>query len=154
MFGFLLAMQVSRGETYTTSDGVGAAVWAPPGRWQLDPGTMAGVRERFIAIFGGNLARAVETYGVLDASHPAEPHHWYLATLGTHPDWQGQGIGTALIQPVLERADAEGVPAYLESSKESNLAYYARFGFDVIGKIDVPDGGPTLWPMWREPRSH
>jgi hypothetical protein len=52
----------------------------------------------------------------------------------------------------LDRVDAEHAPAYLESSKHANIAYYQRFGFDVTGEIVVPDGGPTLWPMWRPPR--
>ena len=53
--------------------------------------------------------------------------------------------------PVLERCDTEGIPAYLESSKESNIAYYRRFGFEVTGEIVIAPGGPTVWPMWREP---
>ena len=57
----------------------------------------------------------------------------------------------ALLAPVLGRCDREGLPAYLESSKESNIAYYERFGFAVIGELQAAPGGPTLWPMWREP---
>lgn len=52
----------------------------------------------------------------------------------------------------LDRCDAEGAPAYLESSKESNVPYYMRFGFEVTGELTVPDGGPTMWQMWRHPR--
>jgi GNAT superfamily N-acetyltransferase len=83
--------------------------------------------------------------------HPKEPH-WYLAVLGTEPAWQGKGVGSALLAPVLQRCDREGRPAYLESSKESNLAFYARHGFEVTGTIDLLGGGPRVWPMWREPR--
>jgi hypothetical protein len=50
----------------------------------------------------------------------------------------------------LDRCDAEGAPAYLESSNIDNVSYYLRFGFEVTGEIDVP-GGPTLWCMWRAP---
>jgi hypothetical protein len=49
-------------------------------------------------------------------------------------------------------ADAEGMPAYLESSNERNLALYARHGFEVASEVAIP-GGPRIWPMWREPRT-
>jgi hypothetical protein len=52
---------------------------------------------------------------------------------------------------VLEECDRDGIGAYLESSKESNIDYYARFGFRVTGTIRLPRG-PLFWPMWRDPR--
>jgi predicted N-acetyltransferase YhbS len=55
------------------------------------------------------------------------------------------------MEPVLRRADQDGVPAYLESSKERNIPYYRRFGFEVLSELHLPNGGPTLWPMWRVP---
>ena len=51
----------------------------------------------------------------------------------------------------LARCDAECAPAYLESSNPDNVPYYERFGFEVTGEIVIPDG-PSLWPMWRNPR--
>ncbi|MHB1891097.1 MAG: GNAT family N-acetyltransferase, partial [Acidimicrobiales bacterium] len=86
-----------------------------------------------------------------DALRPRE-RHWYLATLGTDPDRQGQGIGSSLLGEVLARCDAEATPAYLESSKERNVPFYARHGFEVTRELKAPGGGPTLWLMWREPR--
>ena len=87
----------------------------------------------------------------LEARHPSGPPHYYLAVLGTDPAQQGQGLGSALLAPVLERCDADGVGAFLESSKERNLAFYGRHRFEVVGDYQVPDG-PKLWFMWREPR--
>ena len=86
----------------------------------------------------------------MEKLHPSEPHY-YLEVVGTDPARQGQGHGAALLNEVLEKADAEGVGAYLESSKDSNVPYYRRFGFDVVGEIHHPDG-PTMWRMWRDPR--
>jgi hypothetical protein len=51
----------------------------------------------------------------------------------------------------LDRCDAEGAPAYLESTNPANVPYYQRFRFEVTGEITVPDGGPPIWQMWRQP---
>jgi ribosomal protein S18 acetylase RimI-like enzyme len=83
--------------------------------------------------------------------HPEEPH-WYLMVIGTDPTVRGTGLGHALMRSRLDRCDAEHVPAYLENSNPKNEAYYMRFGFEVTGEITLPDGGPTLWPMWRNAR--
>jgi ribosomal protein S18 acetylase RimI-like enzyme len=87
----------------------------------------------------------------IEQAHPRQPH-WYLAVLGTDPLHQGRGIGTALMAPVLERCDEEGLPAFLESSKESNVPYYERFGFRVERELKLGKGAPSVWPMWREPQ--
>jgi ribosomal protein S18 acetylase RimI-like enzyme len=99
---------------------------------------------------GPRMPRALRGLGLMERSHPREPH-WYLAFVGTDPDHRGRGAGRAVIDPVLARCDAEGLGAYLESSKPENLPYYERFGFVVTGRIDLP-GGPPVWPMWRGPR--
>jgi GNAT superfamily N-acetyltransferase len=80
-------------------------------------------------------------------AHPGEPH-WYLGILGTDPAHQGCGVASALVKPILEQCDADGVPAYLESSKRDNIPFYERHGFRVTGEVQVDDG-PTLWPMLR-----
>ena len=67
------------------------------------------------------------------------------------PGRQGQGVGAALLRPMLERCDARREPAYLESSNERNLTFYRRHGFDITGEV-VTHLGPKAWLMWREPR--
>ncbi len=87
----------------------------------------------------------------VEKKHPHEPHY-YLLALGVEPALQGRSLGTQLMAPVLERCDRERVPAYLESSKEKNVPLYERNGFKVTEELVVPNGGPKLWLMWREPR--
>ncbi len=139
------------GEVYTTDGLHGASLWAPPGKWKM--GLLSQLR--LVPAMAGAVTwrRALHVLGGVNAiekKHPAAPH-WYLFVLGTEPDQQGRGVGTALMRPVLERCDREGIPAYLESSKERNLPLYERNGFRVTEEFVVP-GGPRLWLMWREPQ--
>jgi predicted N-acetyltransferase YhbS len=67
------------------------------------------------------------------------------------PERQGKGLGGTLLRPALESLDAEGTPAYLESSSPRSRALYRRNGFEVTAELELPAGGPPLWLMWREP---
>ena len=146
-------MYLGDGEVWTTDDVAGAALWAPPTKSRPGLGELLHLVPVLpdLAGLGRNFGAAMR---LLQSVERARPHdeHWYLATLGTDPPRQGQGVGSALLRAVLERADAEGTPAYLESSKERNLPFYGRHGFEVTGEIHTP-GGPTLWLMWRDPRA-
>jgi GNAT superfamily N-acetyltransferase len=137
-------------EVYTTDDQAGAACWAQPGRWEMGP--LEGLRFalRVAALTRTRTPLLARGWQIVDAAHPREPH-WYLAILGTEPARCGEGIGSALLQPVLDDCDRNEVGAYLESSKEENIAFYARHGFRVTDELTLPDG-PPIWPMWRDPR--
>ncbi|MFF3885238.1 GNAT family N-acetyltransferase [Streptomyces sp. NPDC001914] len=95
----------------------------------------------------------VELIGRLTAAvHPEGRAHEYLWMIGVMPQRQGEGLGGALIEAVLDRCDREGVAAYLEASNARSRALYERLGFALAGRpLDLPDG-PRMWPMWREPR--
>ena len=69
--------------------------------------------------------------------------------LGGDRDKQGQGVGSSLVAPMLARADAEGLPCYLETMKERNVAFYEKHGFQVVVEDDLPKGGPHFWTMKR-----
>ncbi|CAL9578626.1 GNAT family N-acetyltransferase [Streptomyces sp. enrichment culture] len=86
-----------------------------------------------------------------DGIHPAGRAHEYLWMIGVVPGRQGEGLGTALIESVLDRCDREGLPAYLEASSARGKVLYERLGFECTARVlDLPDG-PRMWPMWREP---
>jgi ribosomal protein S18 acetylase RimI-like enzyme len=76
--------------------------------------------------------------------------HWYLQMLGVDPQFQGRGLGSALLREGLKRADAASRPSYVETMLERNLAFYGHHGFDVMGSIAVGPGGPVGWAMRRE----
>ena len=137
---------------YLGGDGGAVAMWAPPGHWRLQVDQIA--REAAAAgfAFRGRLLRALRTQLEVERLHPrdCEPH-WYLGYLGARQDQQGQGLGGRLLREVLDGADRDGVPAYLESSNERNLSLYERNGFRVVGEHRALGRGPTIWRMWRAP---
>ena len=98
------------------------------------------------------LARLREFLALTGARHPGGEEHLYLVFLGVRPAARGRGLGGALLRERLARADADGLPAYLEASSARNLPLYERHGFAPTGDpIQLPDG-PRVWPMWRTPR--
>jgi GNAT superfamily N-acetyltransferase len=132
------------------------AVWLPPGAYPRTARRDLMTNLRGAPTFlrsGRRLGGAVRLLGVLDkAHHEVHEPHYYLAILGTDPIFQRSGAGSAALRPVLERCDAEGLSAYLETQKEENLAYYARHAFELVQRVDVK-GVPPIWTMLRKPRS-
>ena len=144
---------VHLGSAYTVDGNNASALWAPPNKWRLSPADLVRWAPSAIRLFGTRLPASLSALSAVDKLHPKEPH-WYLALLGTHPDHQGRGLGSAVLAPVLARCDAEGIPAYLESSKEANVSFYERHGFAVTQTMDFKKDGsaPRMWLMWREPQ--
>jgi ribosomal protein S18 acetylase RimI-like enzyme len=152
LFGLRMRDILPRGEIWTDDELRSVAVWSAPGQWHT---TVRQDISYATSLLHPRLALRMPMVvtGMLGAQkeHPEEPPHWYLAILGTDPSAQGHGLGSAMMAPVLEECDRDGVGAYLESSKEQNLAFYARHGFKVTSERRLPRG-PSLWPMWRDPR--
>lgn len=149
-FRLRLKQFLPQGEVYTTPEYAGAAIWALPGQWHLPALATLQMIAVLAPAVGPRGPRAVRGMMQIDGAHPSKPHY-YLAVLGTEPELQGRGIGSALLKPVLDMCDRDEVPAYLESSKERNIAFYARHGFRVTREMQLPKG-PPVWLMWREPR--
>ena len=105
-----------------------------------------------VPIPGDALERMVHLDATMTANHPHDPH-WYLNVISTMPDRQGTGLGARALGEVLAMCDAEGIPAYLESSNPRNMTLYRRHGFVQTGELPLADDGPSLYPMWRQPGS-
>ena len=130
----------------------GAAVWLPPGAYPRGARreTLGVLRDlRSVPRLGSRLFVSIRLQNEIQrAHHRVKEPHWYLSLLGADPAFQRSGAGTALLAPILERADAEGMPVYLETQKEENVPWYHRFGFEVVEELKV-SGAPSMWAMRR-----
>lgn len=141
---------VPRAGAWTTPDTLGAALWFPPGTMKMSARESAAELLSLLPEGIDSFRRGMRWEALIGKHHPDEPH-WYLQTLSVSPGAQRGGVGTVLIQPGLDRADAESMPCFLETQRESNIPYYRRFGFELMREISLHDS-PPLWLMWREAR--
>ncbi len=72
---------------------------------------------------------------------------WFLGAVAVDPAAQGKGLGRAVIEPGLERAEKEGYPVFLETSDETNVKIYERLGFEVKAAYPLPFDGPMTYAM-------
>jgi GNAT superfamily N-acetyltransferase len=149
-FRMSLRRLAPQGRLYTTADHAGAALWALPGQWREDLRQSVQTLTLLPPLLP-RLLRTMRAMTRIELAHPLQ-EHFYLSVLGTAPDRRRQGIGSALLQPVLELCDAERTPAYLEPATVENVGFYARHGFEVRRRLDLPGGAPPLWLLWREAR--
>lgn len=145
----LRLLALPRGEVWMTGDGASVAVWMPAATSGELP-TAAGAELEAVAsaAFGDRLAVVDEVDGLIRRVRP--PADWYLATMGTRPEAQGRGLGTAVLGPRLAALDAAGERATLETSDAGNVRFYERLGFEVAAVVDaLPHGAPATWVMQR-----
>ena len=127
----------------------GAALCLPPGKWRLPMGRAVANGRGFLRVFGARLPWAMGLLWRMEALHPREAHY-YLPYIGVAPEAQGRGVGTALMEPLLERCDREALPAYLEATSERNASLYGRLGFEHVRELRFA-GSPPLLLMQRSP---
>lgn len=70
----------------------------------------------------------------------------HLLMMGVSQEFQGKGFGGQLLRAVIEKAEIENLPIYLETQKEANVSLYEKYGFSVEKKVILPD--PLNLPMW------
>ena len=143
------------GEVYVAGNGAGASIWLKPGETEITAERAAesgfsdlpaqigeDAAERFLTVIGFG-----EEYHKQDVPEP----HWYTMVIGVDPAFQGQGLGRALLQPVIDKAKVERVPVYLETAQPSNVSFYKKIGFDLLRELKEPTSGLGFWTFRLDP---
>lgn len=151
-WGFLIEAALDYGWVRVDDELRAAALWIPPGKPELGPEDAERFDGLLRELLGDNAGRALDTVERFDRAHPAEPPHFYLSLLGTHPDHRGRGLGMALLADSLARIDEQGAAAYLESTNPANHRRYEGVGFAPWGSFELGEDGPDVLQMWRDPR--
>jgi ribosomal protein S18 acetylase RimI-like enzyme len=154
--GNVLNCALRYGEVYTTPEISGVAFTLPPGHTKLS--TWEYIQNGFLGapfLLGfRNYRRSMDCETFVGNTHEkimdSRPHY-YLWGLVVDPGQKRKGIGTALMQPVNAKADADKKPIYLETHDEKNVAYYQRMGFDLVHTDRIQKYELPIWCMLREP---
>ena len=136
---------IENSSAYVCGNFQGAALWLPPAQESDE--------ERFIQEVEANVLpeRHETLFRILDEMEGYHPHGdcWYLPLIAVDPVYQNQGIGSQLMKYALNKVDSDALPAYLESSNPKNISLYERYGFEIMGRIQIADA-PPIHPMIRE----
>jgi ribosomal protein S18 acetylase RimI-like enzyme len=136
----------ARGWLWEAGDAEGVAAWIPPG----SDTAMMDIDRSVRPILAESRARHGEMWDWISNHFPPE-RSWYLDHIAVEPERRGNGIGTALIEHGLAFARRDGTPAFLETARPGNVAYYERRGFVSYLDEDAPGGGPHIWFMRYDP---
>lgn len=154
--GNVLNCALHYGEVYTTPEVSGVIFTLPPGHTKIS--LWEYVQNGFLLTpFLLGLRKYKESMdcedfvGATQEDLMKDRPHYYLWGLAVDPAQKAKGIGAALLQPVLAKADQERMPVYLETHDEKNVQYYQKYGFALIRAVEIPRYGLPIWCMLREP---
>lgn len=156
LYGAILWDALCWGEVHVTPDVAGVCAWLPPEN--SVPTFWRQVRAGMLRLplhFGLSGFRKLTAYDEVARRlhHDFAPMpHYYLAAIGVVPQRQGHGIGSALMRPMLERADQQELHCWLDTHREANVRLYERHGFEVARLVEVPGHPVPVWGMLRRPR--
>lgn len=122
-------------------------LWRPPGTVHAHTKLTLPMMFKFLAMLGTGVQRAELLDRMIEKHLPAGEAQFYLRMAAVRPDRQGQGLGGLAIRAGLAQAAAAGLPAALETAKESNVSLYRSLGFDVIKTWHPAKSGPQFWTM-------
>ncbi len=138
-------------------DGVirGAAAWIPPEAYPVSAGRQLRQALQLLPALPSSWRSLPEARRGQAANRlrhrdcPAD--HFYLPAIGGDPAAQSRGLGSSLVQPVLELADRRSAGCFLQTATIDNVSWYERFGFEIVDHYRPTSTWPPVWAMWRDP---
>ena len=139
------------GTAWVSDDVTSAAAWVAPDAPPPAADLQAVVDRDLPRVFGARQPVVLASQRLGAPGRPEEPH-WWLTAVGTRPASRHRGLGTAVLQPVLDRCDAEGVPAAATVYTSTVVRWLQRSGFAVTHSTRTAvDHELPIWTLVRQP---
>lgn len=145
------------GQAWASSPALeGVIAWTPGQRARMSLSGLLGSGALWAGLRMGGLlsARVQAVFRPIEADREAHlrgREYLYVVILGVAPQQQGQGIGGRLLRAAIAESERQGLPLYLETETERNVAFYARHGFRTLQQVMLPIVNLPMWEMIREP---
>ncbi|OLT38313.1 hypothetical protein BJF79_27215 [Actinomadura sp. CNU-125] len=146
-YAMIVRQFVERGEVRLADEGAGACLFYPP---DASRPSADGLAAALRPVIGDSADRSAQVFRTLEAHRPDGRPHYHLAYIAVRPGSRAS-LSMALIQALLDRADADGLGVYAECTSRDSRTAARLFGFAPMESFSLPDG-PSIHPCWREPR--
>ncbi|MHA2026308.1 MAG: GNAT family N-acetyltransferase [Candidatus Thorarchaeota archaeon] len=151
-----LKFAVRYGEVYSTSPNFeGIAAWFPPGKSDLTYFRLLRVGFlgliRLLGMKTVSRMNRVGSHGTKIRKQYLPEPHWHLFPIAVDPKHQKKGFASALMRPMLDKIQSQGLPCFLETLNEDYVSLYEHYGFEVIFKETLPGVELAIWGMVRSP---
>nr|VFK55100.1 MAG: Acetyltransferase (GNAT) family protein [Candidatus Kentron sp. TUN]VFK58541.1 MAG: Acetyltransferase (GNAT) family protein [Candidatus Kentron sp. TUN]VFK61047.1 MAG: Acetyltransferase (GNAT) family protein [Candidatus Kentron sp. TUN] len=132
---------------YHIDDFAGVTLWRPPG---VEPD-----KKEVITLLQRTVPKALQNdvFNIFAQAGDYRPHepYWHLSFIGVDTNQQHRGLGSMLMEHGFASCDKDKKPVYLNVSNPKIIAFYERYGFELLGTIRI-GSSPALFPMLRKPR--
>lgn len=133
--GALFDDRIGQGATWVLdaadASSASLSIWAPP--------TIAAHGGADFSMLSAATQQRLDAYDTATSDGMPDTPIWYLGILATHPDHWGNRHGRELMKPGLAAAQESGIPAYLETTSDQNVAMYERSGWEVTAVSHLDD---------------
>lgn len=125
------------GKVYLTDDKKGCALIVLPDKKRT---TLRSIIIDLKLIFSctglSNVKKALERESKIKKLQPKELM-FYLWFIGVDPEDQSNGIGTVLLNDIIEESETENRIICLETSTLKNIPWYQKFGFTIYNELNL-----------------
>jgi ribosomal protein S18 acetylase RimI-like enzyme len=155
VYEYIIKLGLRYGMVYAPSKKMeGVAVWLHSDKtflnsWQM---LLCGALNVYLQLgrkFVERMERATEFLSDLHKELVPYPH-MNLYWLGVDSTMQRKGIGSILVRAMLAHLDQQRLPCFLETQKAENVAFYKRYGFEIIKEGRIPEIDIPTWSLLRK----
>ena len=133
----LASLKGSKSVALLDSRVVGVIHWIDSPRCQFSAFAKLRMTPSMIRGFGLLPAMRVGTWLSRWSKHDPPQPHSHLGPIAVAPDAQGRRIGQQLMDNYCSHLDRLHKMSYLETDRPENVAFYRRFGFEIVQQEPV-----------------
>lgn len=99
------------------------------------------------------IGKALRREEYVNSYHPHDHEYIYLWFIGVDKSEVRKGIGSKMLQEIIDKSENENLPIYLETSSDINVNFYKKHGFEIYHTSEIDLFGFELYFLRRLPKN-